>query len=169
MDNLDVKNLQLSYIAVYDNVLCESMEELGFIGEARDGYGDDSKFNKPDDKIENPGTTVPKPKKGGYGRISRSTPYGIGAHANRTSSRVTTIVGEDPGAPRAEKMANPTVTKKKGPKLVKKDGKWVKEAIEYYNIILEHLLDEGYANTVENAEAIMVNMSESWVSSIINE
>ena len=155
MDNLDIKNLQLSYLAVYDENLCESMEELGLIAEARDGYGDDSKFNKPDDKIEKPGTTVPKPKKGGYGRISRSTPYGIGAHANRTASRVTTIVGEDPGAPRAEKMAKETSKKSSGKKMVKKDGKWVKEAQDYYDIILSHLLDEGYANTVEEAEAIM--------------
>jgi hypothetical protein len=141
------------------------MEDLGIIGEDRDGYGDDSKFNKPDDKIEKPGTTVPKPKKGGYKRISRSTPYGIGAHANRTASRVSTIVGDDPGAPRAEKMAKET--KRKGPKMVKKDGKWVKEALGYYELILSHLLDEGYANTVENAEAIMVNMSEEWISSIV--
>jgi hypothetical protein len=167
MDNLDIKNLQLSYQAIYDQNLCESMEELGIIGEARDGYGDDSKFNKPDDKIEKPGTTVPKPKKGGYGRISRSTPYGIGAHANRTASRVTTIVGEDPGAPRAEKMSREE-SRKKGPKMVKKDGKWVKEALDYYDIILEHLLEGGYAETVESAEAIMVNMSEEWISSIIN-
>ncbi len=168
MDTLDIRNLQLSYQAVYDKVLCESMEDLGIIGEARDGYGDDSKFNKPDDKIEKPGTTVPKPKKGGYGRISRSTPYGIGAHANRTTSRVTTIVGEDPGAPRSEKMAR-EVSKKKGPKMVKKDGKWVKEALDYYDIILEYLIYEGYADTVENAEAIMVNMSEEWVGDIVEE
>ena len=166
MDNLDIKNLQLSYQAVYDEVLCESMEDLGIIGEARDGYGDDSKFNKPDDKIEKPGTTVPKPKKGGYGRISRSTPYGIGAHANRTQSRVSTIVGMDPGAPRSEKMAKDT--KKSGPnKMVKKDGKWVKEALDYYDIILEYLITEGYAETIENAEAFMVNMSEEWVGEIV--
>lgn len=151
MDNLDIKNLQLSYLAIYDENLCESMEELGLIGEARDGYGDDSKFNKPDDKIEKPGTTVPKPKKGGYGRISRATPYGIGAHANRTASRVTTIVGEDPGAPRAEKMAKETSTKKSsGKKMVKKDGKWVKEAQDYYDSILSHLIDDDYTTTVES-------------------
>ena len=138
MDTLDIRNLQLSYQAIYDEVLCESMEDLGIIGEARDGYGDDSKFNKPDDKIEKPGTTVPKPKKGGHGRISRSTPYGIGAHANRTASRVTTIVGEDPGAPRAEKMAKET--KKKGPKRVI-PSRFDKADFELW---INSLLDEGY-------------------------
>ena len=37
---------------------------------------------------------------------------------------------------------------------------------DLYDIILSHLLDEGYADTVENAESIMVNMSEDWRQSI---
>jgi len=40
----------------------------------------------------------------------------------------------------------------------------IKEDI--YDIILSHLLDEGYAETPEAAEAIMVNMSEDWRESI---
>ena len=41
------------------------------------------------------------------------------------------------------------------------------EAVDLYDIILSHLLDEGYAETIENAEAIMVNMSEDWRDSIL--
>ena len=41
----------------------------------------------------------------------------------------------------------------------------IKENI--YDIILSHLLDEGYAETQKAAEAIMVNMSEEWRNSII--
>ena len=41
----------------------------------------------------------------------------------------------------------------------------IKEDI--YDIILSHLLDEGYAETPEAAEAIMVNMSEEWRQSIL--
>jgi hypothetical protein len=37
-----------------------------------------------------------------------------------------------------------------------------KEQADLYDIILSHLLDEGYADTQEAAEAIMVNMSEEW-------
>ena len=37
---------------------------------------------------------------------------------------------------------------------------------DLYDIILSHLLDEGYAETQEQAEAIMVNMSEEWRDSI---
>mgnify|MGYP001546538737 FL=1 len=42
-----------------------------------------------------------------------------------------------------------------------------KEEVDFYDIILSHLLDEGYAKTPEAAEAIMVNMSEEWRDSII--
>ena len=41
------------------------------------------------------------------------------------------------------------------------------EAVDLYDIILSHLLDEGYAETPEAAEAIMVNMSEEWRESIL--
>jgi hypothetical protein len=41
------------------------------------------------------------------------------------------------------------------------------ENYDLYDIILSHLLDEGYAETPEAAEAIMVNMSEEWRQSIL--
>jgi hypothetical protein len=41
------------------------------------------------------------------------------------------------------------------------------EAVDLYDIILSHLLDEGYAESVEHAEVIMVNMSEDWRDSIV--
>jgi hypothetical protein len=42
-----------------------------------------------------------------------------------------------------------------------------KEDVDIYDIILSHLLDEGYAETSEAAEAIMVNMSEEWREDIV--
>jgi len=42
----------------------------------------------------------------------------------------------------------------------------MKEELDLYDIILSHLLDEGYAETQEQAEVIMVNMSEDWRESI---
>jgi hypothetical protein len=41
------------------------------------------------------------------------------------------------------------------------------EQIDLYDIILSHLLDEGYAETPEAAEVIMVNMSEEWRGEIV--
>ena len=48
-----------------------------------------------------------------------------------------------------------------------KRSKTVKEQADIYDIILSHLLDEGYAETEEAASAIMVNMSEEWRESIV--
>ena len=43
------------------------------------------------------------------------------------------------------------------------------ESYDLYDVILSHLLDEGYADTQEQAESIMGNMSEEWKQSIIEE
>jgi hypothetical protein len=48
----------------------------------------------------------------------------------------------------------------------KKKKEEQKEQVDIYDLILSHLLDEGYAETPEAAEAIMVNMSEEWRESI---
>jgi len=57
----------------------------------------------------------------------------------------------------------------KGPEslLYKKRSKTVSDSYDYYDIILSHLLDEGYAETQEQAEVIMVNMSEEWREEIV--
>jgi len=58
----------------------------------------------------------------------------------------------------------------KNPKKLRKQkamGEFAKEGFDAYDVILSHLLDEGYAETLEAAEAIMVNMSEEWRDSII--
>jgi NRPS condensation-like uncharacterized protein len=52
-------------------------------------------------------------------------------------------------------------------KEAKAKSKLKKEQVDLYDIILTHLLDEGYAETQEQAEVIMVNMSEDWRESII--
>jgi hypothetical protein len=41
------------------------------------------------------------------------------------------------------------------------------ESYDLYDIILSHLLDEGYAETQEQAEVMMVHMSEDWRDSIV--
>jgi len=42
-----------------------------------------------------------------------------------------------------------------------------KEEFDIFDNILEHLIDEGYADTEEAAIAIMANMSEEWRESIL--
>lgn len=52
---------------------------------------------------------------------------------------------------------------------VKKHGlkSLAKEEFDNFDIILEHLVSEGYADTTENAIVIMANMSEEWRQNII--
>ena len=57
----------------------------------------------------------------------------------------------------------------KGKKLERQKKTGVSESFDLYDIILSHLLDEGYADTEQAAEAIMVNMSEDWRESIFEE
>ena len=40
---------------------------------------------------------------------------------------------------------------------------------DLFDVILEHLITEGYADTNENALVIMANMSEEWRESVISE
>ena len=54
-----------------------------------------------------------------------------------------------------------------GNRLTRSDKQGIRDSYDYYDIILSHLLDEGYAETPEAAEAIMVNMSEEWRDSIL--
>jgi hypothetical protein len=56
--------------------------------------------------------------------------------------------------------------KSKPSKEIVRKGKQ-EESFDLYDLVLAHLIDEGYADTFESAEAIMVNMSEEWRDSII--
>jgi hypothetical protein len=60
--------------------------------------------------------------------------------------------------------------KPKGKKLERQIKRGVSaESFDLYDIILSHLLDEGYAETPEAAESIMVNMGEDWREDIVED
>jgi hypothetical protein len=42
-----------------------------------------------------------------------------------------------------------------------------RQSFDPFDVIMGHLLDEGYAETLEAAEAIMANMSEEWIQDIV--
>ena len=132
----------------------------------RSGYGPEEKFK--DWKLGATPSTVDKKGKTVSQRMDAEKPYGkrmtgelAREYGSRHAAEVTRVV-RGPGEPRAVKL--PQEPKK--PKMVKKDGKWVKEGYDLYDIILSHLINEGYADTEQAAEAIMVNMSEDWRESI---
>ena len=69
---------------------------------------------------------------------------------------------------RSKTVSDNTEKKKSFPnRLTRSDNQGIRDSYDYYDIILSHLLDEGYAETPEAAEAIMVNMSEEWRQSIV--
>ena len=74
-----------------------------------------------------------------------------------------------PYDPKYKKHTEGSGTVTKNPKKLRKQQAMgeIGENFDLYDIILSHLLDEGYAETLEAAEAIMVNMSEEWRNSII--
>jgi hypothetical protein len=57
----------------------------------------------------------------------------------------------------------------RGSKAARRAKALQREEYDLYNIILSHLLDEGYAETQEQAEVIMVNMSEDWREDIVEK
>ena len=67
------------------------------------------------------------------------------------------------------KSSNDTTITKKAPTPQNKIVKFQREEVDLYDIILSHLLDEGYADTNESALAIMGNMSEDWRESIVEK
>jgi hypothetical protein len=214
MDILDLRNLQLSYEAVYDRNLRESMEDLGLISEETDtyseerapgvkpykagptqaevradakkaakkkaesgkdkpGYGPEEKF-KSDWKLRATPSTVSKRKTGETETVSqrmdREKPYAtrpfsplFTKQGSRTASAVTRTI-EGPGEPQAVTM--PRKKSKPSREIVRK-GK-TEESFDLYDLILAHLLDEGFAETQEAAVAIMSNMSEAWVENIVD-
>lgn len=43
------------------------------------------------------------------------------------------------------------------------------EDVNIYDIVLAHLIDEGYAETLEAAEVILENMSDTWIENILED
>ena len=131
------------------------------------GYGPEEKFKDWKDKAT-PSSTLKR--KGGETetvsqRMDREKPYGkrmtgplARKQGSRTASAVTRTI-EGPGEPQAVTM--PRIKSRVSREIIRK------EDIDIYDVILSHLLDEGYANSVDAAEKIMVNMSEQWIESIL--
>ena len=76
---------------------------------------------------------------------------------NKDMSQLKTIMKRVEGAKMAKRKAERNAAEEQ------------KEQVDLYDIILTHLLDEGYAETEDAAQAIMVNMSEEWRESIVEE
>ena len=103
-------------------------------------------------------TTAPKPT---------ATPArnGFGVSAAPIAAKASVATTTATPTPAAAKPATPkpslqdTIKKNRG----------ITSSFDLFDLVKGHLLDEGYADTEEAALAIMINMSEEWRQSIVNE
>jgi len=117
---------------------------------------------------DNPGDLV------GASRFERSKAYGpqITPASSQRASETETLGGGTyergpKRKPKGKKYERQVATGVRAASSQEKKRLGVGEAVDLYDIILSHLLDEGYAETQEQAEVIMVNMSEDWKNSIL--
>jgi len=156
MNSQELRALQEAYIGVYD----ESYKDLG-----------DKARNRGHQLLDKSKTTATRGSI--YSGVKPSnTPEGESLK-QRASQQFAVSAFHNPEKSQAKAAANKErgEGKKKafGNRLTRSDKQGIKDSYEYdlYDIILTHLLDEGYADTQEQAEVIMVNMSEDWRDSII--
>ncbi len=143
MDLKDIRNLLEAYMEVY-----ASPEELG---EGREGgrFEYNQRHGRPPITPEISQRASEKETLGGgtYERGSKRLPKSKRKYDRQVLSGVR--AASDQEKQRARKRMG------------------IGENYDLYDIILSHLLDEAYAETVEAAEVIMVNMSEEWRQDIM--
>jgi hypothetical protein len=179
MDAQELRNLQEAYNQVYqvDETIRnpESRKKLRAIMDKEVVKGDKSKGQNPRKKYHT------KTGDQAFSLLMKRDETGSKGNPVRkrggTNAPPEERVGKGPN--RAKNAAywagnaGPTRDRGAGNKAARRAGKSVAntrdfdENYDIYDIILSHLLDEGYAETPEAAEAIMVNMSEEWRESIM--
>ena len=158
MNSQEFRALQEAYNQVYD----ESYKDLG------------DKARNRGQRLLNKSKTTATRGNMYTGVLPSNTPEGEKLQ-NRASQQFAASAFHNPEKAQAKAAANKAKgeNKKKafGNRLMRSDGQGIRDSYEYdlYDIILSHLLDEGYADTQQAAEAIMVNMSEEWRGSIVEE
>lgn len=160
MNFQDFRNLQEAYIGVYDEGY-KDLPRLRMAGQAlkkaRRGFeGARTAINSGETKDTSGGQIASKKSIKDVTQaqkiINKSLPGGHSKEKAQTKEKFNKSVGE---------------FAKKDPELAASIRKKMnKESYNLYDIILSHLLDEGYADTQEAALAIMGNMSEEWRESI---
>jgi len=152
MNSQEYRNLQEAYLGVYDE-LDESAagdvaDKARKLANQRKGQTPERKKMLQDLEYKADERANPKPEADWRTGISDSSrKMNVSTYADRDKVKI--------------KTTNPKKLRKQ-----KAMGE-LKDSFDLYDIILSHLLDEGYAETQEAAEVMMVNMSEEWRESII--
>lgn len=86
--------------------------------------------------------------------------------AERTKERIIKKYGKKAGQ-HAERAAHAKIFGRKSSSMPKKPTNEEIESLDVYESVLSYLLDEGFASSVESADKIILNMSESWFEGIM--
>ena len=145
--------------------------------EGKSGYGPDEKFKDWKDRAT-PGSKLKR--KGGEEesvsqRMDREKPYGkrmtgpmAREYGSRAAAEVTRVV-KGAGEPQAVTYPRKGREEEGAKKKTKLSREIIrKEDFDLYDLIFAHLVNEGFAETEQAAIAIMSNMSEAWVDSIVD-
>jgi hypothetical protein len=187
MNSQELRNLQEAYIDVYDNIMekedspYEKASDAAL--DARYGYGRASGDKRSFGRAANRSSAAAALRALRRGERSGSgTSTEAGSDAVHQGWARTAKTSADQTPEKKERRAGlantpysklPEDEKEKdrvsfnAVRAVYNRNKTQKEEFDIYDIILSHLLDEGYAETPEAAEVIMVNMSEEWRESIV--
>jgi hypothetical protein len=167
MDAQELRNLQEAYMQVVES---QQLDEAsgGIIGGKTfpsKNVPEKSKSNKPS-KI---GRGIRKSIHSASFGFSQEKPKDIVSRHKKYSDKELDTVsrGKDEPKPGKGRSRSAREFQLKVIEREKRRRQKANEEVDIYDIILAHLLDEGYAETPEAAEAIMVNMSEEWRDSII--
>ena len=139
MDGQTLRNLQEAYMEVVENQQLDELSVNRMIAYTKKAEKNRDELNKKWDK----GTATPKERKKVFDREEGEA---------RAERKIKQKTGKNSHQMNALDRLKAAVKK---------------EQVDIYDIILSHLLDEGYAETPEAAEVIMVNMSEEWVEDIM--
>jgi hypothetical protein len=154
MDSKDILNLQEAYLEVVEN---QQLNESSIRNRAKNAVADD----RLDAEQENTDASM--------NRLRRQNKRFGRALASDAARKVERDVKKSHSyGPQRPKPGTVTGRRIEDPKPTgSKPTGYRTENVDIYDIILSHLLDEGYAETPEAAEAIMVNMSEEWREDIM--
>ena len=147
MNSHKLRNLQEAYMEVYNELDEELTGERKKRALEKGGYLAN--------RVASGKEGQPVERRNGSGDITMRT----------TTKAPTKRGGEESKGERKTDWSGYEADRGSGNKAAKRASK-SNESFDLYDLILSHLLDEGYADTQEGAEVIMVNMSEDWRESI---
>jgi hypothetical protein len=164
MDAQDFRSLQEAYMEVYDNELDEGA--AGDVAARAQKLANQRKGQTPERKATYQGLAdkAAQRERGPYKRGDTRTGM---SQKERDERREADAYHDDVHGDGSSTYGKGGITKNPRKLAQQKARGQHAEGYDFYDIILSHLLDEGYADTQEAAEAIMVNMSEEWRQSII--